>query len=210
MANIGELPHSELEQVPITERDVVGQLVQGMPEGSWMIETDWAKSQYYTHEKHLRNSPKARERFFPDYQRKRKPEVVSAKTMVVGLYPDRRQREVIAHGLFSMLELERYNAEQVKQSLGGRPSDVVGHEMVNLLETTGVIKGRVSLILDSSHLKKFATIELSPGLISSLSRSGGIVAYPLGTGFHYFCARGEHFLASYKKLIGNLGVHSNL
>lgn len=213
MANISELPHSELDQLREELREVVEELVEGMPLNSWVIEQTAHSSisktsPFYSLERELRASPKVVNKFLGETGEGRL-RIVTPTTIAIGLYPGGRRAEAMRYGLFSYPENSRYDPDIIKTALGGGPTDVVLHSRINLPAITGRYIGTISPILARKYLQNFSVIDINPLLVAQISKPDTIIGYPLGgSDLLYFCARGEEFLASYKRLVGGLGIRS--
>lgn len=205
-----ERPHFELDQLPVDLREIIEELAGRMPNESWRIEQYLGGGSNGNQvARELQHSPAVRDQFLPGNPIGRKLKVLSPNTMVIGLYSDRSQRELIKNGLFSLLVDERYNEFAALSSLGGEQTNFATHKGVDLCITTGRSRGEVSLLLGLSFLKGFSVIDVSYRLTRALLAPDTIAAYPLGRQL-YFCARGTAFLDGYEKFIRDLGIPLNI
>lgn len=209
MSNVGELPHSELTQVPDDVRDVVEELVKQMPNESWRLVGYDGPTHGHALAKFLKSDSEVVKQFFPGNPRGRKLRVVAPNTLVIGLNDRKGTWPPVRLGLFSLMVDERYNPRDAIQLLQGQFPSYATHEGINPYNFTGRQRGEVSLILPRQHLRGFDVIDISHEIQRTLHQPDSIVSYTVGNNV-LFCARGVDFLRSYGSLAEKMGIPINL
>lgn len=202
------MPQSELAQLPDDLRDVVEELVTGMPRETWRIQPYDGSTHGHVAAKILRTDPAVKEQFFPGSPRGRRLRVVPPNTMALTLY-DRSLTLRGRHGLFSLLVDEAYDEYREARSLGGEPGDRASHHGVRLGMLTGRGPGEVSLLLGRLYLRNFSAINVSHRLQQELQGTDTLAAYSLGSRL-MFISRGQEFLANYGRVVRGMGIPTNL
>lgn len=216
MSSAAELPHFELSQLPNDLREVIVEIGEDIPHGSWTIEqvarTDMSRtSPFFELAMELRGRQGVIDRLL-NGEKHASLEIITPNTMVVGLYlRNQRQVHTNKYGMFSSLSSERYSPSHVVEVLNGSSNEVPNHSPIDLMKVTGRQRGTISPIIGREYLEKFTAIEFSIELTNQISAPNIAVAYPLGgKDLLYYVARGSDFISAYAGLLARANVKNNL
>lgn len=127
------------------------------------------------------------------------------KTMAIGNQFDNFQRLAMV----TSLEYEKYSQDEVALALDYANTDGITHTGIDLEKKVRRRAGECSVVLELDVLKKVYYIVFSQDLMKVLQKSNSVVAWALGSQI-FMCASGQKFLASYRNILKDAGVTSNL